>query len=105
MNHRILLSAGLSVFLAGAAYGQCKSDSSEQYQSDVESCNANYASPHDAADLRSCVDSAYNDFAESYDDCDNTAPFYKDWQQELSKLWSGMTEWSTADPPDKPKRD
>lgn len=96
INHGFLLSVGLLLCLAGSAYAQCKSDSGERYRSDVESCNDRYSSPDEGADLRSCIENAYQDFAESYDDCDSTAPFYEEWGEGLSRVWSRMTGWLTG---------
>lgn len=94
MIHRKLASIAFCLFAAGAAYAQCKSESGEQYQADIDSCNARYLDPEDAAELRSCVQSAYDDFAESFDDCDDTRPFYESWQQKLAKMWRSLTDWS-----------
>lgn len=96
------MSVGLALCVAGAAHAECKSDSGEQYRIDVESCNAGYLSPDDAADLRSCIESAYQDFAESYDDCDSTVPFYEEWAQGVSKIWNRMTGWVTAESREQP---
>ncbi len=100
MIDRIVVSIGMSLLVAGTVYAQCRSESAERYQSEIASCNAKYAEPDDAAELRVCVESAYAEFAESRDECGDAATVQDGWRQQLAQLWKGLTEWLDGSPSD-----
>jgi hypothetical protein len=49
----------------------CKSDCQDDYQSEVESCRANYDDPDEADDLQICFDNAKKEYESCVNDCED----------------------------------
>jgi hypothetical protein len=66
------LSLTLAVATTRPVWAGCTSDCKDTYASDVESCQMiNGDDPDDADELRSCLDSAQDDFSTCKDDCNS----------------------------------
>jgi hypothetical protein len=60
----------LILMCGGQAWADCKSDCQNDYQSEVNSCKANYDDPEDADDLKTCMDDARKGYESCLEECE-----------------------------------
>jgi hypothetical protein len=63
----------LILMYGGQAWADCKSDCQNDYQSEVNSCRAQYNDPDGADDLQSCIDNAKSEYDSCLEDCETEA--------------------------------
>ncbi len=71
---KLLISFAMAVLLlcgSSPAWAGCKSDCQEDYQSEVESCKANYEEPEDADELQICMDNAKSEYQSCIVECED----------------------------------
>ena len=69
---RFLISFVIVILLyTPHAWAGCKSDCQDDYQSEVQSCRANYDDPDDADELQICIDNAKSEYESCINDCED----------------------------------
>ena len=69
-KNRIALTV-LLVCVSAVVWAGCKSDCSDEYESEVESCQLLNDDPDDSDSLTMCVQSAKDDYDSCHDECDS----------------------------------
>jgi hypothetical protein len=67
----LMILAMIILISASPAWAGCKSDCQDDYQSEVESCRANYDDPDDADELKICMDNAKSEYDSCVNDCED----------------------------------
>ena len=67
----LMVLAMLILISASPAWAGCKSDCQDDYQSEVQSCRANYDDPDDADELQICIDNAKSGYESCINDCED----------------------------------
>ena len=68
---RFLVSFIIMILIfGGQAWADCKSDCQNDYQSEVNSCRAEYSDPDDAGDLATCMDDAKKEYESCLAECE-----------------------------------
>ena len=67
----LMILAMIILISASPAWAGCKSDCQDDYQSEVESCRANYDDPDDADELQICMDNAKSEYDSCVNDCED----------------------------------
>ncbi len=60
-----------ALFLVETAYAGCKSDCSDEYESEKDSCEMMWSEPEEAEDLTSCIDDAKSDYDYCIEECES----------------------------------
>ena len=67
----LMILAMIILISASPTWAGCKSDCQDDYQSEVESCRANYDDPDDADELKICMDNAKSEYDSCVNDCED----------------------------------
>jgi hypothetical protein len=67
----LMILAMIILISASPVWAGCKSDCQDDYQSEVESCRANYDDPDDADELKICMDNAKSEYDSCVNDCED----------------------------------
>jgi hypothetical protein len=67
----LMILTMLMLISASPAWADCKSDCQNDYQSEVESCRANYDDPDDADELQICIDNVRSGYESCINDCED----------------------------------
>ena len=71
---RLFVSFFIVMLLCGGhAWADCKSDCQNDYQSEVNSCKAQFSDPDDAEDLTTCMDDARREYESCLEECETAA--------------------------------
>jgi hypothetical protein len=69
---KLLVILTMLIFVsASPTWADCKSDCQNDYQSEVESCKANYEDPDDADELQICIDNVKSGYESCINDCED----------------------------------